>query len=96
MAVSRQQALMYNFMSACMCYCGLIFGIILGDTTESGQWIFALAAGMFLYISLVNMVPELNQQVTSTPSVMLIQIMLAGTVCNCIQDGNFIFANLSS
>ena len=62
--VFRQQALMYNFMSACMCYCGLIFGIILGDTTESGQWIFALAAGMFLYISLVNMVPELNQQVT--------------------------------
>jgi len=57
-----RQALMYNFMSACMCYCGLIFGIILGDTTESGQWIFALAAGMFLYISLVNMVPELNQQ----------------------------------
>ena len=50
-------------MSACMCYVGLFFGIVLGDTTESAQWIFALAAGMFLYISLVNMVPELNQQV---------------------------------
>ena len=57
------QALVYNFMSACMCYLGLAFGILLGDTTQSGQWIFALAAGMFLYISLVNMVPELNQQV---------------------------------
>lgn len=80
-----KQALMYNFMSACMCYVGLIFGIILGDTTESAQWIFALAAGMFLYISLVNMVPELNQQAeemskSGTPTWLVLILQHSGII----------------
>jgi len=80
-----KQALMYNFMSACMCYIGLIFGIVLGDTTESAQWIFALAAGMFLYISLVNMVPELNQQAeemskSGTPTWLVLILQHSGII----------------
>jgi len=80
-----KQALMYNFMSACMCYVGLFFGIVLGDTTESAQWIFALAAGMFLYISLVNMVPELNQQAeemtkSGTPTWLVLVIQHSGII----------------
>merc|ERR1719204_1096144 len=58
-----KQALFYNFLSACLCFLGLLFGIWLGDVTESGaKWIFALAAGMFLYLSLTDMIPELNKQ----------------------------------
>ena len=58
------QALIYNFLSACLCFLGLCFGIFLGDVTDSGaKWIFALAAGMFLYLSLTDMIPELNRQV---------------------------------
>lgn len=55
-----KQALVFNFLSACTCYLGMIFGIVLGDMTQSASFIFALAAGMFLYISLVDMMGELS------------------------------------
>ncbi|BFZ04904.1 hypothetical protein BsWGS_07943 [Bradybaena similaris] len=55
-----QRALMYNFLSACTCYLGTIVGILLGENTASHEWIFAVAGGMFLYISLVDMMPEMN------------------------------------
>lgn len=55
-----RQALTFNFLSACTCYIGMIFGILLGDLTASASYIFALAGGMFLYISLVDMMGELS------------------------------------
>merc|ERR1712083_1223683 len=51
-----RQAMMYNFLSACTCYLGLVMGILLGEL-DANCYIFALAGGMFLYISLVDMVP---------------------------------------
>lgn len=53
--MSLQQALFFNFLSACCCYVGLGFGILAGSHF-SANWIFALAGGMFLYISLADMV----------------------------------------
>ena len=58
--MTMRQALIYNFLSACTCYLGLICGIILGEF-EASQYIFALAGGMFLYIALVDMMPEMNE-----------------------------------
>merc|ERR1719339_316484 len=60
--MTMKQAMMYNFLSACTCYLGLILGILLGELDANCN-IFALAGGMFLYISLVDMVPELNETV---------------------------------
>lgn len=60
--MSIKRALMYNFLSACMCYFGLIVGTLLGENTSAHDWIFAIAGGMFLYISLVDMMPEMNSQ----------------------------------
>ncbi|XP_039206642.1 metal cation symporter ZIP8 isoform X1 [Crotalus tigris] len=57
--MSTRQALFFNFLSACSCYIGLIFGIILGNNFAPNI-IFALAGGMFLYISLADMFPEMN------------------------------------
>lgn len=54
--MTMRQALMYNFLSASTCYAGLILGIVLGEFTQDSSAIFALAAGMFLYISCVDMV----------------------------------------
>ena len=54
--MSMRQALMYNFLSACTCYIGLVIGILIGEFTDGSPYIFALAGGMFLYISLVDMV----------------------------------------
>lgn len=50
-----KQALIYNFLSACTCYVGLVVGIMLGEI-EASSYIFGFAAGMFMYISLVDMV----------------------------------------
>lgn len=60
--MTMKQAMMYNFLSACTCYLGLVLGILLGEL-DANCYIFALAGGMFLYISLVDMVPELNESV---------------------------------
>ena len=58
-----KKALLYNFISACTCFLGLIVGICLGDLEEAQTWIFALAGGMFLYISLVDMVRSFVQRI---------------------------------
>merc|ERR1711988_1266537 len=58
-----KQAMCYNFLSACTCYVGLVLGILLGEMQFLNQYIFAAAGGMFLYISLVDMVPELNSMI---------------------------------
>ncbi|XP_061672444.1 metal cation symporter ZIP14 [Syngnathoides biaculeatus] len=58
--MSIQQALFFNFVSACCCYLGMAFGILAGNSF-SPNWIFALAGGMFLYISLADMFPEMNE-----------------------------------
>lgn len=55
-----KRAVMYNFLSACMCYLGMAVGIVLGENTSAHAWVFAFAGGMFLYISLVDMMPEMN------------------------------------
>uniref|UniRef100_A0A3Q3KKA0 Metal cation symporter ZIP14 n=1 Tax=Monopterus albus TaxID=43700 RepID=A0A3Q3KKA0_MONAL len=55
-----QQALFFNFLSACCCYLGMGFGILAGNSF-SPNWIFALAGGMFLYIALADMFPEMNE-----------------------------------
>lgn len=48
----------YNFASAIISYIGLVLGIIIGDMESAHSWVLALTAGMFLYISLVDMVSQ--------------------------------------
>ena len=59
--MSLKRALLYNFLSACTCFLGLVVGILMGrELPEASTWIFAIAGGMFLYISLVDMLPEMT------------------------------------
>ncbi|MEE6518358.1 hypothetical protein FKM82_029336, partial [Ascaphus truei] len=60
--MSIPQALFFNFLSACSCYIGLFFGVLVGNNFEPNI-IFGLAGGMFLYIGLADMLPELNEMV---------------------------------
>lgn len=53
-----RQAVAYNFASAIISYIGLVLGIIIGDMESAHSWVLALTAGMFLYISLVDMVSQ--------------------------------------
>ncbi|XP_071955818.1 metal cation symporter ZIP14-like [Antedon mediterranea] len=63
-----KQAVMANLASALTCYFGLAIGIVLGELTEAEEWIFALAGGIFLYIALVDMLPEINHSNYNDPS----------------------------
>ncbi len=54
--MSFKVALLCSFLNSCFIYVGLIGGIILGENVNSNQWVYAIAGGMFLYISVCNMV----------------------------------------
>ena len=38
----------------------MVFGILLGELDWAAPWIFMATAGIFLYVALVDMIPELN------------------------------------
>ncbi|KAL7379517.1 hypothetical protein ABVT39_000618 [Epinephelus coioides] len=68
--MSIPQAIFFNLLSAVSCYVGLVFGILLGSNFAPNA-IFAIAGGMFLYIALADMFPEMDnilreQEKTST------------------------------
>lgn len=55
-----RQAILYNVLSAMMAYLGMVTGILIGHYAENvATWIFALTAGLFMYVALVDMVSEL-------------------------------------
>nr|XP_020466707.1 zinc transporter ZIP10 [Monopterus albus] len=55
-----KQAIVYNLLSALMAYVGMLIGTAVGQYTHSlTSWIFAITAGMFLYVALVDMLPEM-------------------------------------
>lgn len=55
--MSVKQAIVYNLLSALMAYVGMMIGAAVGQYTENvTNWIFAITAGMFLYVALVDMV----------------------------------------
>ncbi|XP_011312191.1 zinc transporter foi-like [Fopius arisanus] len=58
--MSAKQAVFYNLLSSVLCLFGMIFGVLLGAQPASTSWVFAAAAGMFIYIALVDMIPELS------------------------------------
>ncbi|KAF5297903.1 hypothetical protein FQA39_LY11888 [Lamprigera yunnana] len=58
--MSIKQALFYNFLSSILCLMGNICGVWLGTTESASSWVFAVAAGSFIYIALVDMLPELS------------------------------------
>uniref|UniRef100_A0A8C2WSM8 Zinc transporter ZIP6 n=1 Tax=Cyclopterus lumpus TaxID=8103 RepID=A0A8C2WSM8_CYCLU len=55
-----RQAILYNMLSAMTAYLGVVIGILIGHYAENiCIWIFALTAGLFMYVALVDMVPEM-------------------------------------
>ncbi|KAG8240103.1 hypothetical protein J437_LFUL019688 [Ladona fulva] len=53
---------MLNYASASTIFLGLIVGIFVGQV-EASIYIYAISAGLFLYISLGELVPELKEMV---------------------------------
>uniref|UniRef100_A0A1B0BAA6 EF-hand domain-containing protein n=1 Tax=Glossina palpalis gambiensis TaxID=67801 RepID=A0A1B0BAA6_9MUSC len=58
--MSVKSAVYYNLLTGVLSFIGMIFGIVFGQSHETAQWIFAAAAGLFIYIALVDMMPEIS------------------------------------
>lgn len=54
--MSARKAIYYNILSSILSFIGMSVGILIGEAPESTQWVFAAAAGLFIYIALVDMV----------------------------------------
>lgn len=61
--MSARKAIYYNILSSILSFIGMSVGIMIGETPETTQWVFAVAAGLFIYIALVDMVRTLSQNV---------------------------------
>jgi len=55
-----KQAVFYNFVSSFLALIGLVIGLFLGTINNFSPWMFAAIAGIFLYVALVDMMPELS------------------------------------
>lgn len=53
---THYQALFWNLLSATTAIIGFFIGTALATNETARQWIFAVTIGMFLYISLVDLV----------------------------------------
>nr|XP_021201677.2 zinc transporter foi [Helicoverpa armigera]XP_021201678.2 zinc transporter foi [Helicoverpa armigera]XP_021201680.2 zinc transporter foi [Helicoverpa armigera]XP_049698016.1 zinc transporter foi [Helicoverpa armigera] len=71
--MSVKRAVCYNILSSGLCLLGMVCGVLAGHAPSATRWLFAAAAGMFLYIALVDMMPELSTSHSKE-----------GTLCQCI------------
>ena len=58
--MSVRQAIFYNILSSILSFIGMATGLLLGGLSDVTPWIFSATAGIFLYVALVDMVPELS------------------------------------
>ncbi|KAH9640609.1 hypothetical protein HF086_000553 [Spodoptera exigua] len=71
--MSVRRAVAYNVLSSGLCLLGMVCGVLAGHAPSATRWLFAAAAGMFLYIALVDMMPELSTSHSKE-----------GTLCQCV------------
>uniref|UniRef100_A0A914X754 Uncharacterized protein n=1 Tax=Plectus sambesii TaxID=2011161 RepID=A0A914X754_9BILA len=81
--MTRLQAAKYNLLSALTCYAGFVLGVLLGDLSpQASSYVLALAGGLFLYISLAHIIPEMNEQFEQH----IKQSLSAGIETMCLQS----------
>lgn len=76
---SKGKALLANFLSAATAILGAVIGIVLGsDGKMFSLYVLPFAAGAFLYIAGVNLIPELHKQCGWKKSILHLSALLLG------------------
>lgn len=86
---SVKTALCVNFLSACAAYVGMAAGWFVGEEASGAFYVFAGMAGIFLYISLSDMLPSLLRVLESLEkknksSLSLFVIQSTGLIVGCL------------
>ncbi|KAM7538183.1 hypothetical protein Aperf_G00000078500 [Anoplocephala perfoliata] len=71
-----KEALFFNIVSSVLCIIGMIVGIGAGNVEAASSWIFAFTAGTFVYIALVDMLPELNSFQVKPDQSRIVQLII--------------------
>ncbi|XP_069120163.1 zinc transporter ZIP10-like isoform X1 [Argopecten irradians] len=74
--MSIKQALGFNCLSSILSMIGALAGVAMGNITGIKEYILVCVAGMFIYISLVDMIPEISSNPPENPLRHLIFTML--------------------
>ena len=77
--LSKVKALLFNFLSAAFAIFGAIIGLILGEASEQFTiLILPFAAGGFIYIAGVNLIPELHKKCNFKDSIIHFFALILG------------------
>merc|ERR1711990_355361 len=60
LGLSNKQAVGLNLFAAMISYAGVFMGVALSSNQEITNWLLAVVAGLFIYISLVDVAPEMK------------------------------------
>lgn len=75
--MSMKKAMIYNVISSILSFTGMAIGIFVVQIQLTFiKWIYSFTAGSFLYIALVDLVPELNR--SSVKSLRKIVVHIVG------------------
>ena len=81
--MSIKSAIVYNLISAVLAYLGLAIGILAGNNEMGRHFILSLTAGLFLYVSLADMVSSLKIKIISRYSK---ESLLSQSILNKIKN----------
>ncbi|XP_054169350.1 zinc transporter ZIP12-like [Oppia nitens] len=82
--LSVKKAAFINFVSALTAFIGLYIGIMLGTDSRSQNWVLATCAGIFLYVALTNMLPELKQKSKTNRPYLMIAVKNFGVLLGIV------------
>ncbi|XP_046990468.1 zinc transporter ZIP10 [Schistocerca americana] len=76
--MSIRRAVVYNILSSVLSFLGMACGLWVGEYEDAAMWIYSATAGSFLYIALVDLLPEMNSSCEDPPTIKDLIIHILG------------------